>query len=252
MLRRPGQQALMLPNTSSLYGLESVEGYDFPLSKRWSQFETFALGFRGPNAERRLATGPPTPTQLAAMRAMNVGYYLAGPGTEAPAPGMRRIYDGPDGRVYRDPRALPRAYVVPAVRQLPDDRALAALASGQVDPRAQALVPPGVEAPTGTEFAPARVEQVAPDHVRVHLPQGAAGWLVLANAYHPNWTAKVDGKDADLEPTNHAAMGVPVEAGDRTVDFQLDRNGFYAGLAISLAALAAIAALIAMARRRAA
>lgn len=250
VLRDPAHPITMLPNGAARYGLDSVEGYDYPLSERWSDFQTRALGFSSPAfPEGRFSREPPAPRNFEALRAMNVRYYLAAPGTPAPA-GLKRIYQGPDAALFRDPLALPRAYVVPAVRRLGDGAALAAVSSGRLDFRRVAVVPPGTPAVAGAGFRPGQVEHLAPDHVRVALPPGAAGWLVLANAYAPSWRAEVDGREVKPSPTNHAATGVPVRAGARTVDFRVDRTGFHVGLAITLAALVATGALALRDRRR--
>jgi hypothetical protein len=250
---RDGPDApVMLANTAALYGLESIEGYDFPLSQRWSDFQTSVLGFGGGAGfpELRRAGAPPRGAALAALRMMNVGYYLATPGAAPPRPGFETVYSGPDAVVFRDPAALPRAYVAPVVRPLPDDEALAVLEPGGLDPHQEALVPADARKRQSGTFRAARVEALAPDHVRVHLPRGAAGWLVLANSYSRDWKAEVDGRATELQPTNFAAMGVPVSSGTRVVDFRLDRTGFWLGAVISLVALACVALLAASGRRR--
>ena len=252
---RDSVNPLTLPAlTSALYGLEGIEGYDYPLSQRWSEFQTSALGFGGsPFPELRAAREPPSESALAALRMMNVGYYLAAPGTRPATPDFETAYRGPDAVVFRDPGALPRAYVVPKTRVLSDRRALALLAAGRLDPRRVALVPPGtgpVPRGGGARFQGARAEQRGPDQVRVHVPPGAAGWLVLANAYSPGWKAEVNGREAELRPANFAAMGVPVTSSTRVVDFRLDRSSFWLGATISLAALAFTALLAGLGRRR--
>src|SRR5204862_52824 len=91
--RRRGEAERVMPaNTLALYGLEGTEGYDFPLSRRWSDFQTLALGYRGLRPERRFAVGPPRGPELTALRMMNTRFYLAAPGTRAPAPGFRAVY----------------------------------------------------------------------------------------------------------------------------------------------------------------
>jgi hypothetical protein len=244
---RHERESIVLPaNTAALYGLESVEGYDFPLSRRWHDFQSVALGFRGFRAETRYAAVPPDRRMLAGYRMMNTRYYVAAPGARAPAPGFEVLHRGPDATVFRDPGALPRAWVVSRTRPLGYRETLAALIEGRLDPRREALVPRGSPSPPEASrpgFRAARVEQLGGDHVRVHLAPGSAGWLVLANAYAPTWNAEVDGQEAEIRPTNLAAMGLPVSASARTVEFRLDRTGFWLGVAISLVALAAIATL---------
>ncbi len=253
MLRTGAAINALAPNTASLYGLETLEGYDFPLSQRWSDFQTAALGFAGLRAESRKAGSIPPPPRHAAMRMMNVRYYLAAPDDQPPLPGLETIYRGQDATVFRDRGALPRAYVVPQTRPRSYPDALIDLARGELDPRRTALVPQGSPPPgrpASGGFRAARVENPSPDHVRVRLAPGSAGWLVLANAYHPNWKAEVDGREVEVRPTNVAAMGVPVSASARTVDFRLDRGTFWAGAALSAVALAAIALLAGLGLRR--
>jgi hypothetical protein len=52
-----------------------------------------------------------------------------------------------------------------------------------------------------------------------------------------------------VEPTNLVAMGVPVSASTRTVDFRFDRTGFGAGAAVSVSALVLMALMARSGRR---
>jgi hypothetical protein len=252
VIRGENPLEVMPPDTLALYGIDGVEGYDFPLSRTWSDFQSIALHFAGLRPESRVArTAPDAPT-VNAMRALNVRYYLAPPHASAPDQRLETAYSGSDATVFRDPGAMPRAWVVARAHPLPALDTVIRFAGGTLDPRREALVPPGSPpAPAGgAGFRPARVEELAPDHVRVHLAPGSAGWLVLANAYTPTWKAEVDGHEAGITRTNYAAMGVPVSRGARVVDFRLDRTGFWLGAALSCAALAGIVALAVLGRRR--
>jgi hypothetical protein len=245
-----GGDITMPANTAALYGLESIEGYDYPLSTRWSDFQSSVLGFGGSQfPELRTAQEPPSGAALAGLRMMNVGYYLGAPGTRPPTPDFEEIYSGPDAVVLRDRGALPRAYLAPATRALPDEQALATLVEGDLDPRRETVVPAGAEAASGGGFRAARVERVSPEHVRVHVPEGAGGWLVLANAYSSDWKAESGGRELELRPTNYAAMGVAVEGGE-VVDFRLDRTAIWIGAALSLIGLACAGLLAASGRAR--
>ncbi|HKP90214.1 MAG TPA: hypothetical protein VJT75_09595 [Thermoleophilaceae bacterium] len=255
--RRPGPyrinvirspDSLMLPpNTFANYGLESVEGYDYPQSLRWFEFSRDVLGHVGPDVERRLARGAPSRAALTALRMMNVRYHVADPGTPLPTPGMRTLYDGGDARVFEDRHALPRAYVVPYVRHATRDQALRALADGRLDPSTEALVPRDATAPASrggeAHLRPAHVDSPSPDERRVLVGNGEGGWLVLADAYSPHWTAEVDGRPARVRPTNFAAMGVRLASGGHVVTFRLERGSFRAGAVISALALLVIVLL---------
>ncbi len=251
VFRASGTELTMPANTAGLYGLESIEGYDYPLSRRWSDFQSSVLGFGGSAfPELRTAQEPPRGAALAALRMMNVRYYVGAPGTRPESGAFETVYSGRDAVILRDRAALPRAYVAPAIRPLSDDDALAVLKQGGLDPRREALVPAGVQVRPGRAFRAARVEVLAPDHVRVHVPRGAAGWLVLANSYSREWKAEVDGRDTEVRPTNFATMGVPVSSGTSVVDFRLDRTNLWLGAAISLVTLTCVALLAVSGRRR--
>jgi hypothetical protein len=74
------------------------------------------------------------------------------------------------------------------------------------------------------------------------VPPGGPGWLVVAQAYSPQWKAEVDGRPALIEPTNYAAMGVGLPGGPHVVTFRLARGSLLlAGIVSGLATLFLIA-----------
>jgi hypothetical protein len=185
-----------------------------------------------------------------------VRYYVAAPGAPAPGPGLARVYSGPDASVYEDRGALPRAFLVGATTRSSDRAALATLARGGLDPRSRALVPADAPASAGTAgFTPLHARRIDPGHWRIEVPPGAAGWLVLGNAYRDDWRARVDGREVRLYPTDYAAMGLPLPRGARTVDVELDRGDLHAGALVSAVSLLAtlglaLTALLRSRRRR--
>jgi hypothetical protein len=247
----PEEPLVLPPNTSSLYGLEDAQGYDYPQPRRWADLSWFVLGWRGITRELNFLTpGPPEGPALTALRMANVRYYVAPPGTRRPGRAFTRVYDGDDGRVFRDRLAQPRAYIVPRTRGVTEDRALEILERGRLRPRQVALVPPDApDAPIAGGYAEARVEVPEPGRVRVRIPPGGGGWLVLANSYSPSWSAEADGTPVDIEPTNFALMGVPVPAGTRVVEFHARATWVWAGIALTAISLV-ISLLLARPSRR--
>ena len=238
-------------STAGLYGLESVQGYDFPLSERWSNLSQDVLGERGLARELPTKTAPiPTGATLIALRMLGVRYYLAPPGYPSPSPLLRRTYAGADATVFADARALPRAYLVPHTRSMTDAAALAALRRGAVDPQRTALVPPGVTGPPGQGFRTATTRQVDPQHWRVVLPPGAGGWLVFAASWSPLWQATVDGRAVATHPTDYALVGLPVRAGAHTVEMRYAATAAWWGAAATLTGVLGLAALALLGRAR--
>ncbi len=64
--------------------------------------------------------------------------------------------------------------------------------------------------------------------------------LFVADTYFPNFAAVVDGNPAPLWRANYAYRAVPVDAGTHVVEFVWRPYDFYAGLAMTLAGIAAL------------
>ena len=123
-----GPQALA-PNVAMRYGLYDARGYDFPIERRynrlWRTLRDRRRGrLRAADAARRHRPSP----ALRALGLLGVADIIQPPG-EPPLAGLRATYEGPDARIYANPHAMPRAWVVGGQRVVPDDDAqLAAIA----------------------------------------------------------------------------------------------------------------------------
>ncbi|MGC8839798.1 MAG: hypothetical protein ACP5UM_15465, partial [Anaerolineae bacterium] len=93
----------------------------------------------------------PLDTALRLLGLLNVRYILE-PG---PLEGMEPVHTTPYLRVYRNPYALPRAWVVPRARVVSDPEAtLATLGQATFDPLQEVLLEEPVPLPGGTGAAP--------------------------------------------------------------------------------------------------
>lgn len=158
--------------------------------------------------------------------------------------------------VYRNPGALPRAYVVPRALTAPDDDSAVSL-FGFVDPHEAVLMKNDPLTTTETRrqpFTPATYEANDPDHVAVQVTTEAPGLLVVADTWMPGWSARVDGKPAPLLVGNHAQRVVPLpHAGPHRVEMRYRPPGLDAGLAITGASMLVCACgLLRLSRPRAA
>ena len=77
------------------------------------------------------------------------------------------------------------------------------------------------------------------------LPPTVSGWLVVSEAYHPDWTVSIDGKPAEVHRAEAALLSTYVPAGSHEVVFQFKAPGWYS-LCLTLGALSWIVALGAM------
>ncbi len=250
-IRSGVELTLIQSNALAQYGLESLEGHDPPIARRWVTFATGPLS--QPGYLERLPGGPDPrdPKALVVLRAMNVRYYITRPYANYSIPGLREVYRGPDAVIYRDLLALPRSYVVPTGLGSGPMVALKAMRTGTFNPKEVAYVPPGVRRPVGIPgaYRPAKSKWLSNRQIQVSVPNGAAGWLVVGNAWTPEWKATVDGKEATVYPTNFAMQGLPLGPGRHTVVLTYSASGFWLGVLMSVAGFGLIALMIIGGRR---
>jgi len=139
----------------------------------------------------------------------------------------RRVYDDSYFQIFENPTPLPRAYVtygVVAAKETPVDRNLAANEiSLSDDPQlvymARKLgIGESSRAADATEF----VSIARYGHVRVEIVANLShpGVLVLNDAWHPNWQARVNGQPHYIGVVNEAFRGLALPAGRYVIEMR--------------------------------
>ena len=77
------------------------------------------------------------------------------------------------------------------------------------------------------------------------LPPTASGWLIVSEAYHPDWTVSIDGRAAEVHRAEGALLSTYVPPGSHEVNFQFKAPSWYS-LCLALGTLSWIVALAAM------
>ena len=264
-LNRPGIGQPLQPDLSMRYGLYDARGYDYPVEERYDRFWRATAA---PPGDFIPPTGraQPTAQSMRGLSLLSVTDVLQDP-ADPPVrlPGLRVAYDGPDGRVYRNDRALPRAFLVTRQRTVGSaDAALAATVDPAFDARHVAVTEkalPGLaqgpaRGPAGPGAAAggsARLTHYGDERATVTATATAPSLVVLTDSYFRGWKATVDGRDAPIEHVDYLLRGVRVPAGTHRVEFRYAPSSFRVGWVLSLLGLVALAALLAVglrARRR--
>jgi hypothetical protein len=127
----------------------------------------------------------------------------------------------PDAYLYENPRALPRAMLVPGW-QLADFEELLRSGWPHIDPRHTVLLgrpsrlaPPKADAGGGT----VRIVRYANTEVIVDVDAPAGGLLLLNDVWHPWWRAEVDGAPAEILKANVLFRAVQLSPGRHRVRF---------------------------------
>jgi len=194
-------------DTATEYGLDEVRGFDAVSPRGW----------RAKREEMGHFTSVPTEDDVlepwdiapggAALDFWNVKYLLMAPqfgfGAETlnakKGLDLELIYSGPDGRILRNRRVLPRARLsVP----------------GEV-----------------------RILERGPLRWRFDVAAQRAGTLLVANPGFPGWEARVNGKGVALEKPPGDAIELPVPAGRLRVDLVYRPLSFRLGVLVAAASL---------------
>ncbi len=167
-------------------------------------------------------------------------------------PRLERVDEGESGRerpaIWRNPGAMPRAYVVPraAPERGPDGEAHAGWIS-MIDLH-QAVVmqrdPLGPDDRNRQPFTPAQWIGHDPDEPTIRVTTEAPGLLVVGNTWVPGWTAIVDGAPATVQRGNGWQQVIPLpKAGNHEIRLRFDPPGLYLGWAITGGAISIWAGL---------
>ncbi|MGD8624864.1 MAG: YfhO family protein [Anaerolineae bacterium] len=216
----------LLPGGSSagiVYRLEDITG-NTPL-----RLEAFGRFEEGVGSWRR-------------WQLLNVHYLLSR--RDLDGPGLDRVYEEDEVKVYQVGDPLPRAWVVYQTAVADGADALARLDAEDFDPRVRAVLPAG-----GDDLAlaggagpgeAARVVEAGPGRLVLEVSASDDGLLVVSQPFYPGWQAKVDGREVPIRRVDYLLQGVPLAAGMHRValSYRLSPAPAVVSLGVLLAGLA--------------
>jgi hypothetical protein len=169
-------------------------------------------------------------------------------------PGSERSFAPHGSRRWRVRTPAPDAFWTADVRRVREGKALRALA--KLEPGRTAVVERDLGLPKGSGIDPvaATVERPSTRSLGIDVVAPAAGVLVVAEVWHPDWVATVDGTPVPIERAQHALRAVVVPAGSHRVEMAYRPRSIYIGASAWLLVIVAVAfpwpAWWARARRR--
>jgi hypothetical protein len=153
--------------------------------------------------------------------------------------------------LLRVPDPLPKAFFAPAAIAAPDEAEALRVLEDPVHDLRRTVILPVLAAPPAAAGPPgaAAAAEVRPlwrrsDACAFGVRAGAAGYLVMLEAFAPGWKATLDGRPAPLLAANLLFRAVPVPAGDHEVEMRYRPRSHAAGaLATAVGAIAAAVVL---------
>jgi hypothetical protein len=186
--------------------------------------------------------------QVPVMRALAVGYVSGEVRASGDTALFERVADSPPGDpVWRVRGARPRAATVSQVVIVDGEGAvLAALGRPGFDPARQAI---SAEAAAGGEYPGSERCDIRwvvddPDRLVLDTDAPAPAFLVIADAYFPGWSARVDGRQATIHRVDHMLRGVAMPMGRHRLTMSYEPEGWRAATRTSRAAWAVWIALV--------
>ena len=232
-----GLYLALMPNTSMVFGLSDVRGYEPVVPWRQATlFNRIEGGYRlNHYAILRSADSP-------LLDLMNVEYMV----TDRELGGRWQLAfaekDSPI-RVYRNPNVLPRAFMVYQSEYAANaEAALNRLLDKNLDFRTRVILEEAIPQLSAdhevSQVEQARIVEYQPERVMIETNTPKDGILVLTDTYVPGWQARVDGQPAQVHVADYAFRGVRVPAGQHRVEFVYAPMSFTVGATLSLAAIA--------------
>lgn len=123
-------------------------------------------------------------------------------------------------RVYENGNALPRVWIASEARLTPADLATTGFPA-DLDPRRTALIEGSLPS-SAMSGGSARIVDYANTAVRIETATRSGGILVLADAWHPWWVARIAGSEIPVRRAYGLVRAVEVPAGVATVTFTFE------------------------------
>ncbi|MFN8534770.1 MAG: oligosaccharide flippase family protein [Dehalococcoidia bacterium] len=226
------------PNANMLFGLPDIRGYDTVILRSYVEYWSLMEPPSGLLYSMINKLVEPSSLQSPLLDLLGVKYVLTT--QNIGLPGWSEIYRG-EINVYRNERALPRAFVPSAALPVASDaEARQTIGAAGFDPRSLVAVEgPEQLAREGGRGA-AMITRYEPNRVEILATAETPAMLVLADTYFPGWRATIDDQDVPIYRANGLFRAIELPPGEHRVVFRYSPFTFQIGAYLSLIGLFAI------------
>ena len=228
----------LIPNVSAMYELEDVRGYEAMVLAPLA--ETFPLWCVEQPVWYNRIDDPTSPF----LSFLNVRYLFTGRAHETP-PGWVPLAEGPEGRLFENPRAAPRAFAPMYIGYLKEPTRQLEILSRVTDFTTHGIVErkddPSADSESWIRNGRAEVDiaSYTPQKMTLEIRASEPALVATSVPRWPGWKLLLDGRKIPALPYNRAFLSFRVPAGRHRVELRYFPDGFRDGLAVSAVALAA-------------
>ncbi len=166
---------------------------------------------------------------------LNTRYTLKAASAKEPG----AVYQDSFWKIYENPGAYPRAWLVHETAVEPDKEKLPGRLD-TIDLHQTALMEkallPTLDASPAIETEGAVVRNSRQDRVELDVHAGRRGLVVLSELYYPGWKATINGGQAKILKVDGALRGIVVPPGDSQIVLRYAPTLFFVAAALSIAA----------------
>ena len=156
------------------------------------------------------------------------------------------IYRTNEVAVFENLDVMPRAFLVHDARVSDDKSALVEMQRNDFKPAQTVLLSDGTPIRAGgaqRDDELVKIVSYKPERVVVAAHASADAYLVLADAWFPDWIVRMDGAEAPLYRADLIFRAVRVAPGDHQIEFEYRPISLYLGAVISVIALLLVGAI---------
>lgn len=208
------------PNFSSMYHLQSVEGYDPLYVQNYGEFiaasERGEANIQPPFGFNRIIT--PHNYHSPIINLLGVKYLLSL--SDIQDPSFQKVYQEGETHVYENKSVLPRTFFVKEViLSLNKQKTLDMMFEKSFNFLNSAIVQSSDLKIKETIKGKAQIVNYQTNEVTIQTNNSGEGYLVLTDIMYPTWHAYVDGKEVKIHPTDFLFRGILVPSGKHIVVF---------------------------------
>ena len=232
------ERVFLAPSLNLLYGLDTVEGYEPLIPRRYATFfRSFQKNYDKDPA--MILGGPEGDFDYRVLDFLNVKYLVTS-NRKRLKRNLPLVAEDERNRVYLNQGYFPRAFLVRHYQVIPEEKkALDFLKSSGMNFRELVILEeeptrfPRADRNPGVSEKVA-IERRAPHDMVIRAETAENGFLVLTDNDYPGWKASLDGAPAKIYRANYSFRAVQIPPGSHVVKFFYQPASFWIGTGVSV------------------
>lgn len=211
------------PNFSSIYKIQSVDGYDPLYVRRYG--ELIAASERGePNIDppfgfNRIITPHNYSSEI--MDLLGVRYVLSL--SDLSSEKLDKAFQEGQLRIYENKNAFPRAFFVENVLIAKNkNEAINKIFEKKNELRKVAVVESSTGLPSNWTVGKVEILNYEENRIVLKSDNSGDGFMVLTETFYPTWHAKIDGAETKIYLTDFNFRGIVVPKGKHKIEFYMN------------------------------